>query len=133
MSPKLRKMCLLPKNFIFFFLNFSFWRNPVFSKNLVPYQKPTLYTCTTSSYATNPNNSLLLLQAPAQRAARSFSGTRSCGDIDNLIFLIQFFEKLQKRAGRLGLKSPKGPFIVFDILQQTEVSKSSKNLPFQVF
>ena len=34
----------------------------------------------------------------------SFSGARSCGDIDNLNFLIHFFEKLQKRLGRLRLK-----------------------------
>ena len=60
MSPKQKNEFFLHK---IFFLNFSFWRNPVFSKNLVPYQKPTPYTCTTSSYATNPNNILLLLQA----------------------------------------------------------------------
>ena len=58
MSPKLRKM------------SFRFWRNPIFSKYLDPEQKPTPYTCTTFC-ATNPNNILLLLQATAQRAARS--------------------------------------------------------------
>ena len=52
------------------FPKFSFWRNPVFSKVFDQYKKATPYPFTTSPCATNPNNILLLLQAPAKRRYR---------------------------------------------------------------
>ena len=55
---------------VLFLLNFRFQRNPDFSKNFDPKQKPTPYTCTTTTFANDPNNILLLLQAPEVRNGR---------------------------------------------------------------
>ena len=52
----------------------------------------------------DPNNILLLLQAP--------SGTRSCGDIDDLKFFIEF---AKKNLGQRGLKFYK-QLIVFQLI-----------------
>ena len=76
MSQKLRKMFFAQKSI---FPKFSFWRNPVFSKVFDQWKKPTTYPFTTSPGATNPNNTLLLLQAPAQRAARNAELPRNGG------------------------------------------------------
>ena len=47
-----------------FFSKFQFLAKSSFLKKSCPIPKPTPYTSTASSYATNPNNILLLLQAP---------------------------------------------------------------------
>ena len=77
-SPKLRKMGFLHKKVIFS-QNSDFDEILFSQKSLINRKKPTSYPSTTSPGATNPYNILLLLQAPAQRAARSAELPRSSG------------------------------------------------------
>ena len=108
-SPKLRKMSFLHKKV--FFSKFQFLAKSSFLKKSCPNSKnqthtlvqqvltqqiPTTFCC----YYKPPRKSNI---RPFKRAIVRFSGPRSCGDIDKLNFLIQFFEKWQKRPGRLGL------------------------------
>ena len=77
-SQNLGKSFLLHKKMVIIFQN-CFWRNPVFSKAFDQLNNATLYHITTSPCAKKPNNILLLLQAPAVRAARSAQLPRSGG------------------------------------------------------
>ena len=78
-SPKLRKMGFLHKKRVIFSQNSDFDEILFSQKSLINRKKPTTYPSTTSPGATNPYNILLLVQAPAQRAARSAELPRSDG------------------------------------------------------
>ena len=58
---------------------YCFWRIPVSSKVFDQKKKAIPYHFTTSVFATNPNNILLLIQAVAEQAARSAELPRSSG------------------------------------------------------
>ena len=77
-SPKLRKMGFLHKKRVIFSHNSDF-DEILFSQKSLINRKKTTYPFTTSPGGTNPYNILLLLQAPAQRAARSAELPRSGG------------------------------------------------------
>ena len=79
MSPNLGKNVFFCTKNGYTFPKFSFWRNPVFSKVFDQWKQPTTYLSTTTFGATNPYNILLLLPAPALRAARSAELPRSGG------------------------------------------------------
>ena len=77
--PNLGKMFSFAQKMVILFQNSVFGQIQFSQKSLTNRKKETPYPFTTSACATHPNNILLLLKAPAERAAQSAELPRSGG------------------------------------------------------
>ena len=133
MSPKLRKNIFFAQK-MFTFSKFPFLVKSSFLKTIFTHSKNQPHTLAQhvltqqipikfSCYYKPPRRPKSKPNTrPFKRAIVRFSGTRSCGDINYLKFLIRIFENLQKRPGQLGLS---GAFWKKTLSQRILVSKAA--------